>query len=104
MDKTSPRSLAWLPLAILGCAVAFMASLAVGWWQPWWACRGTMVLFGFVAVTGTLLRPAWFWNSPKARRGRWLLGERGYSSFLLAAGLLLIYIGFRSEMLDRCNL
>lgn len=103
MDSTSAHHLRWLPLAILAATIGFMASIALGWWQPWWTCRGVSVLFGLVALTGTLFRPPWFWDSRKARRGRRLMGERGYSRFMLAIGLVLVYLGLVSRMLDRCN-
>ena len=104
MNHTSAHALRWLPLAVLAAAIAFMGSIALEWWKPWWGCRGLSVLVGLVALTGTLFRPSWFWNSRRARRGRALLGDGAYSGLMLGIGLLLVYVGLMSRMLDRCNM
>lgn len=102
MATISRVSLRWVPLALLGITVASMAALALGW-APWWACRGIAVLFGLFTLTATLIQPAWFWDSRRARRWRRALGDRLYASVLLGLGLVLVYMGLVSDALDRCN-
>ncbi len=61
------------------------------------------VLLGLVTLSGTLIRPAWFWNTRKARRGREILGDGPYTSLLIALGIVLVYMGLLGDAFDGCS-
>jgi hypothetical protein len=92
-----------IPLILLGLVAAYLVAAALGWFPAdSRACRGGFVLFGLFALSGTLLRPAWFWNSRRARWGRAVLGDRIYGVFLNLLAFMLVYMGLFSNSLDRC--
>lgn len=102
--ETARDSLRLVPLALLGAVVATAGAAALGWLPSApWVCRGIVILFGLFTVTATLIQPAWFWNSRRARAGRRALGDRLYASVLLTLGLGLLYLGLASDALDNCN-
>jgi hypothetical protein len=63
-----------------------------------------VVLFGLFTLSGTMIRPAWFWNSRKARRARAAFGDRIYAALLSALALGLVYMGLLGTALDKCSI
>lgn len=101
---TSLGSVRWVPLAFLAATIAFLGAAALGWTpSDSRACRGTALLFGLVLLSGALIRPAWFWNTRKARRGRELLGDARYASLLIALGLVALYFGLLGDAFEGCS-
>lgn len=102
----NPReSLQWLPAALLVLTLLFLGSAALGWLpSDSRSCRGMVVLFGLFTLSGTMIRPAWFWNSRRARWGRAALGERVYAALLIGLALILVYMGVAGTALDRCKI
>ncbi len=104
MTTTSPGSLRWIPLVLLAAMIALLGAAALGWMpSDSRACRGGAVLFGLAILSGTLIRPAWFWNTRKARRGRELLGDGRYAFLLIALGLVVVYLGLLSDAFEGCS-
>jgi len=104
MATTSLSSLRWIPLVLLAATIALLGAAALGWMpSDSRACRGVAALLGLVTLSGTLIRPAWFWNTRKARRGRAFLGDGPYASLLIALGLVLVYLGLLGDVLDGCS-
>lgn len=105
MATTSKANLGWIPLGLLAVTLLFLAAAALGWLPPdSKSCRGVAVLFGLFTLSGTLIRPAWFWNSRKARRARAAFGDRLYPAFLSGLALVLVYLGLLSGALDKCSI
>lgn len=95
----------WIPAALLGATVLFLGAAALGWLpSDSRSCRGTAVLFGLFTLSGTLIRPAWFWSSRKARRARAAFGDRGYAALLSGLALVLVYMGLLGSALDQCSM
>jgi hypothetical protein len=93
-----------IPLILFGVIIVFLGAAALGWLPAdSRTCRGGFVLFGLFALSGTLFRPAWFWNSRKARQGRAILGDRLYGAFLNVLAFFVVYMGLFSDSLDRCT-
>jgi hypothetical protein len=104
MESAPGRGLRWIPLVLLAATIAFLAAAALGWLpSDSRSCRGVALLFGLVTLSGTLIRPAWFWNSRKARRGRELLGERPYAVVLIGLGLAFVYLAL-GDTLEGCRI
>ena len=49
--------------------------------------------FGLFVGVCTLLRPAWFWEHPRARAVRSVLGDGGTAAFYLVVAVVLLYLG-----------
>lgn len=93
-----------IPLVLLVATIAFLAAAALGWLpSDSRACRGAAVSFGLIILSGTLIRPVWFWNTRKARRGREFLGDGPYTWLLIALGFVLVYLGLLSDALEGCS-
>ena len=73
-------------------------------WLPYdsRSCRGLALLFGLFTLGGLMIRPAWFWNSRKARRARAAFGDRLYAALLSGLALVLIYMALLGRALDQC--
>jgi hypothetical protein len=105
MTTTSIDKLGWVPLAFLAVAVLFMGGAALGWLPSGsGSCRGVALLFGLCLLSGTLIRPAWFWNRRKTRRWRAALGDRLYAGILIGLALLLVYAALLGSTLDECRI
>ncbi len=104
MKSSADAPWRWIPLALLGLTIAFAAAAALGWLpQDWRSCRSMAVLFGLAILSGTLIRPAWFWNARRARWGRAALGDRLYGALLSGLALVVLYMGLFGTALDGCT-
>jgi predicted small integral membrane protein len=105
MATTSRDSLRGIPLALLVVTLLFLGAAALGWLpSDSRSCRGIAVLFGVFTLSGIMIRPAWFWNSRKARRARAAFGDRLYAALLSALALGLVYMGLVGSALDQCSI
>ena len=105
MATTSSEMLRWLPLAFLAVALLFMGGAALGWLPSGsGSCRGVALLFGLCLLSGTLIRPDWFWNRRKTRRWRAALGDRWYAGILIALALGMVYAALIGSGLEQCSL
>jgi hypothetical protein len=105
MATTSKDTLRWVPLALLAATFLFLGAAALGWLpSDSGSCRSIVVLFGLFTLSGILIRPAWFWNSRKARRARGAFGDRFYTALLAALAVGLIYMGLLGSALDKCSI
>ena len=105
MATTSRDSLHWIPLAFLAVAILFLAGAALGWLPSGsGSCRGVMLLFALCLLSGTMIRPTWFWNTRKARRARAAFGDRVYAAILSGLALGLVYMALIGSALDQCNI
>ena len=105
MTAMSRDYLRWVPVVLLLATLLFLGSTALGWLpSDSRSCRGVLLLFGLFTLSGIMIRPAWFWNSRRARWGRAALGDRLYVALLSALALGLVYMALLGSALDRCNL
>jgi hypothetical protein len=105
MATTSRDTLRWIPVALLAVTLLFLGAAALGWLPTdSRSCRGLVVLFGLFTLSGTLIRPAWFWSSRKARRARAALGDRLYTAILIGLAFVLVYAGLLGSALDKCSI
>jgi hypothetical protein len=105
MATTSRGNLRWVPAALLVLTLLFLGITALGGLpSDSRFCRGSMLLFGLFALSGVLIRPAWFWNSRRARWGRAALGDRLYAALLSGVALFLVYIGIYGTGLEGCSI
>lgn len=105
MAAISRDGFRWIPLALLAVTLLFLGAAALGWLpSDSRSCRGMVVLFGLFTLSGTMIRPAWFWNSRKARRARAAFGDRIYAALLSALALGLVYMGLLGTALDQCSI
>ena len=105
MTATSGDQFRWVPVVLLVVTLLFLGGTALGWLpSDSRFCRGTMLLFGLFTLSGVLIRPAWFWNSRRARWGRAALGDRLYAALLSGLALFLVYIGMHGSALDGCSI
>jgi ABC-type dipeptide/oligopeptide/nickel transport system permease component len=104
MAATSRESLRWIPAVLFAVTLLYLGAAVMGWlpsdFRP---CRGMVLLFGVFTLSGIMIRPAWFWNSRRARWGRAALGDRLYAALLSAVALGLIYMALAGRALDKCN-
>jgi len=63
-----------------------------------------VLLFALFTLSGIMIRPAWFWNSRRARWGRAALGDRLYVALLGGLALGLVYMALLGSALDRCSI
>jgi hypothetical protein len=56
--------------------------------------RVFLVVGGFLTLGGTWLRPWWFWEHPKARFVRRILGDSGAAVAYTIIGMGMVYLGF----------
>ena len=102
---TSRDSLHWIPLAFLAAAIFFLAGAALGWVPSGsGSCRGVALLFALCLLSGTMIRPAWFWDKRKARRARAAFGDRAYAAILIALALGMVYAALIGSALDQCSI
>jgi hypothetical protein len=105
MTSTSRDSLKWIPLVLLALMLLFLGAAALGWLpSDSRSCRGLAVLFGVFTLSAIMIRPAWFWNSRRARRARAALGDRLYTALLSGLALGLVYMGLLGSALDQCSM
>lgn len=105
MATTSSDSLRWIPLAFLAVALLFLGGAALGWLPSGsGSCRGVVLLFGLSLLSGTMIRPDWFWNRRKARRWRAALGDRLYAALLIGLALAMVYAALLGSGLEQCSI
>lgn len=105
MATASRDSLNWIPAGLLVLVVLLLGAATLGWLpSDSRSCRGMVALFGLFTLSGIMIRPAWFWNSRRARWGRAALGDRLYVALLSGLALLLLYMGLAGSALDRCTI
>jgi len=105
MASASRDGLRWIPAVLLAVMLLFLGAAAMGWLpSDSRSCRGTALLFALFTLSGIMIRPAWFWNSRRARWGRAAFGDRGYAALLSAIALGLIYMALGGSALDKCSI
>jgi hypothetical protein len=105
MATASGETLRWIPAALLVATLLFLGAAALGWVpSDSRSCRGMALLFGLFTLSGIMIRPAWFWNSRRARWGRAALGDRLYAALLSGLAFGLMYMALLGTALDKCNI
>ena len=105
MAISSREGLRWIPVVLLLATFMLLGAAALGWLpSDSRSCRGMVLLFGLFTLSGITIRPAWFWNSGRARWGRAALGDRLYVALLSGLALGLVYMALLGTALDKCNL
>lgn len=105
MREISQSSWRWIPLVLMVLMFAFVGAWALGWLPSGsTSCRSFAVLVGSFILSAALVRPAWFWNSSKARLVRDITGDRPYAGCLIGVALVLLYLGLLSAALDECSI
>jgi hypothetical protein len=56
--------------------------------------RVFLVVGGFLTLGGTWVRPWWFWEHPKARFLRRIIGDAGATLAYTIIGMGMVYLGF----------
>lgn len=104
MPPGSRDRLRWIPVVLLLSTLLTVGAAALGWLpSDARSCRGPVLLFGLFTLSGLMIRPAWFWNSRRARWGRAALGDRLYTALLSALALGLVYMALLGTALEKCN-